>query len=83
MQITGIYVKEANAILKSKGLSKRYTLSDRLNPEKSKEIFILIQEKYNPEKDFVKACRIWNEGPYYNKKIKTTEYVKKVSKHMR
>ena len=83
LQITGICVKEANAILKSKGLSKRYTLSDRLNPEKSKEIFILIQEKYNPEKDFVKACRIWNEGPYYNKKIKTTEYVKKVSKHMR
>ena len=80
LQITRICLKEANEILKSKGSSKRFSNKDRLDPTKSKEIFVLIQNKYNPQGDIVKACRIWNEGPYYNKKIKTTSYVKKVLK---
>lgn len=82
LQITKTCVNEANNILKSKGIKKRFSLSDRWNIEKSKEIFNLIQEKYNPEKNVIKACRIWNEGPNYNKNIKTTSYVKKVLKEM-
>ena len=83
LQITKICVKEANAILKQKGIDKRFSLDDRWDAEKSKEMFILIQEKYNPEGDLVKACRVWNEGPYYNKNIKTTSYVKKVMSVMK
>lgn len=81
-QITKICVIEANEILRKRGSAKRFKLHDRLDLEKSKEIFNLIQDKYNPEKDVVKACRIWNEGPFYNKKIKTTKYVKKVLEKM-
>lgn len=83
LQITKVCVKEANAILRAKGSSKTFTLTDRWNPEKSKEIFRLIQGKYNPENDVIKACRVWNEGPFYNKKIKTTGYVKKVLNKMK
>lgn len=82
LQITKICVKEANNILKEKGYERRFSLSDRWDEEKSREIFLLIQEKYNPEHDLVKACRIWNEGPNFNKKIETTEYVNKVMKNL-
>lgn len=83
LQITQTCVKEANAILKQKGIDNRFSLDDRWDAEKSKEMFILIQEKYNLEGDLVKACRVWNEGPNYNKKIKTTSYVKKVMSVMK
>lgn len=83
LQITKICIKEANNILEEKGIKKKFTLSDRWDAKKSKEIFILIQEKYNPEKDVIKACRVWNEGPYYNRKIKTTKYVEKVLKNLK
>ena len=48
LQITPILVKDCNKILAKQKSSKRYNLSDRLNPEKSKEMFVLIQEYYNP-----------------------------------
>ncbi len=82
LQITRICVKEANNILKDAKSEIVFSLSDRWDVEKSKKIFILIQNKYNPEHDLIKACRIWNEGPYYNKQIKTTEYVKKVLQYL-
>ena len=42
MQITPILVRECNNILQSRGSDKRYTLADRYNVEKSKEMFLLI-----------------------------------------
>lgn len=81
LQITPILVKDCNNILKSKKKSKQYTLQDRLNPEKSKEMFILIQEKYNPECNIEKAIRLWNGGPNFSVK-KTQNYLNKVKHYL-
>lgn len=82
LQITPILVTECNNILKRKGSKKKYTLADRLNIKKSKEMFILIMNQYNKTKSAINACRIWNGGvnskkvrPGYWKKF--LEYYKK------
>ena len=62
LQITPILVRECNDILKRKGSKKKYTLSDRLNVKKSKEMFILIMNQYNKAGSANAACRIWNSG---------------------
>jgi hypothetical protein len=79
LQITPILVRECNDILKKKGVKKCFTLKDRLDPNKSKEMFILIQEKYNPSCNIEKAIRIWNGGPKYSVKA-TQKYFNKVKK---
>ena len=82
LQIGPILVKECNNIMKKKKSTVRYTLADRYNPLKSKEMFILIQEKYNPNNNIERAIRIWNGGPNYS--IKGTQgYLNKVRKHLR
>ena len=43
MQITPILVAECNNILKGRNSKTRYTLRDRFNLEKSKEMFLLMQ----------------------------------------
>ena len=48
MQITPILVAECNNILKGRNSKTRYTLRDRFNLEKSKEMFLLMQSKFNP-----------------------------------
>ena len=80
LQITPILVKQCNIWLKDQKSSKRYTLKDRYNVEKSKEIFIMIQEHYNPSHNVEKAIRLWNGGPNYSVK-KTNGYYKKVMKY--
>ena len=60
MQITPVAVKDCNLILQQRKSNKRYTLADRYNVEKSKEMFLLIQSRYNPTCDVEKAIRIWN-----------------------
>ena len=82
MQITPILVADCNAILKKRNDAKRYTLSDRLNVEKSKEMFLLIQSNYNPTNDVEKAIRSWNGGVNYNKQ-RTQRYYEKVMRIMR
>jgi hypothetical protein len=79
LQITPIVVKECNQILREKGLKKKYTLHDRYSVEKSKEMFILIQEKHNPHNNIEHAIRLWNGGPRYTKKG-TQHYYNKVIK---
>lgn len=81
LQITPILVKDCNEYLKMKGQEKRYTLKDRYNIEKSKEMFYLIQERYNPNHNIERAIRLWNGGPKYSK-IKTNRYYKKVMRKM-
>lgn len=82
LQITPILVTECNNILKRKGSKKKYTLADRLNIKKSKEMFILIMNQYNKTKSAMNACRIWNGG-VNSKKVrhgywkKFLEYYKK------
>jgi soluble lytic murein transglycosylase-like protein len=80
LQITPVLVRDVNHILTKQKSSKRYTLNDRLNPEKSKEMFVIIQEHYNPSHNIEKAIRLWNGGPKYS--VRGTQgYFNKVMKH--
>ena len=81
LQISPILVKECNNILKSTGSSKRYSLSDRFNATKSKEMFVIIQSFHNPLNSVEKAIRLWSGGIRYNV-AKTQTYFRKVMRHM-
>ncbi|MBO7051674.1 MAG: lytic transglycosylase domain-containing protein [Prevotella sp.] len=77
MQITPILVEDCNAILKKRGVSKRYTLNDRFSVKKSREMFVLIMSHYNPTNNIERAIRLWNGGVRYT--IKGTQnYYNKV-----
>ncbi|MCR4959464.1 MAG: lytic transglycosylase domain-containing protein [Prevotella sp.] len=82
MQITPILVRECNNILKARGSDKRYTLSDRYNVEKSKEMFLLIQSEHNKQNNVEKAIRSWNGGPRYSMRA-TNGYYQKVLRRMK
>lgn len=81
MQITPILVKECNNILKERKSKKRFTLSDRFDVKKSKEMFLLIQSYHNPKNDIEKAIRSWNGGQQYSVK-KTQRYFEKVMSYL-
>ena len=81
LQITPCLVSECNKILKEKKSTKRYTKADRYNVTKSKEMFVLMQEKYNPGHNVEKAIRCWNSGFCKDWKNRSTGYYKKVMKH--
>ena len=82
LQITPILVKECNNLLEKKKSSKRYTLRDRYNAEKSKEMFIMLNEHFNPDLNVEKVIKQWNCG-FYTKdwKSRSIGYYKKVMKH--
>lgn len=80
LQIRPVLVNDCNEYLKLKKSNKRYTLKDRLNPNKSKEMFILYQKRYNPTNNIEKAIRLWNGGCGYSK-TKTEDYYRKVMKY--
>lgn len=67
LQITPVYVRDVNRIIGE----EKYTLEDRLCPEKSREMFEIYQRNYNPERDFVKAIYYHNPraGVRYAKDI--------------
>lgn len=65
LQIHPTLVNGVNKILAARGDTLRFTLNDRLSPEKSKQMFVIIQQHYNPECDIDKAIRIWAAGPGY------------------
>ena len=81
LQISPVLVKECNNILKSTGRNKRYSLSDRFNAAKSKEMFIIIQSFHNPLNSVERAIRLWSGGIRYNV-AKTQAYLRKVMRHM-
>ncbi|WP_373726325.1 transglycosylase SLT domain-containing protein [Bacteroides heparinolyticus] len=81
MQITPILVAECNSILRGRKSKKRYKLSDRFSIQKSKEMFLLIQSKYNPLNNVEKAIRSWNGGMRYSIR-QTQRYFEKVMKAM-
>lgn len=81
LQIRPILVADCNEylqIIKSK--KKRFTLADRFSPEKSKEMFILYQKRYNPTNNVEKAIRLWNGGCGYSV-TKTEGYYQKIMKY--
>lgn len=78
LQITPIVVKDCNRILKR----TVYTLEDRFDVEKSKEMFLIIQRFYNKENDIELGIRLWNVGTSVLKNRNLgTEYYKKVMKY--
>lgn len=81
MQISPILVQDCNSILKSRNISKRYTLADRYSVQKSKEMFVLIQSRYNPSKNIEKGIRIWNGGCNY-RTASTNGYYRRVMSKM-
>lgn len=82
MQISPILVEECNNILKQRGSSKRYTLKDRFSVEKSKEMFLLIQSRFNPSNNVERAIRAWNGGNNYRVRS-TNGYYRKVLSAMK
>ena len=80
LQITPGLVKQCNDWLKAKKSKKRYTLADRYNVSKSKEMFIMYQTYLNKSNDVEKAIRIWNGGPGYSISG-TNGYLNKVMKY--
>ena len=65
LQITPIYVDEVNRILSY----NKYTLHDRRNPLKSHEMFLVVQNYHNPEKDVKKAVKLHNKGKRYFEEV--------------
>ena len=87
-QILPIMVKEVNRICKSRDIHKSFTLQDRLNPDKSEQMFWIYQNFYNPKlnwetitmSEMETLARKWNGGPNGHKKGATKHYWNKVSK---
>ena len=82
MQITPVCVKQCNIILEMKKSKKRYTLNDRFDVQKSKEMFLLVQSFYNRTNDVEHAIRSWNGGQNYSRRA-TQRYYEKVMRHMK
>lgn len=81
LQIKRCLVDEVNNILKRQGSSKRYTYADRYNGEKSKEMFVLLQEHFNKEHNIEKAIVCWNAGFYSKWRVSARGYLQKVMKY--
>ena len=82
MQITPIMVAECNNILKKRKSKKRFTLADRFNVAKSKEMFVLFQSFHNPKNNVEQAIRSWNGGMRYTVRG-TQRYFNKVMKYLK
>lgn len=81
MQITPICVRECNNMEKRKS-KKRYTMNDRFDVQKSKEMFLLIQSFFNRANDVEHAIRSWNGGQHYSRRA-TQRYYEKVMRHLK
>ena len=81
LQIRPVLVRDVNRILKLRNSTKRYTLNDRYDPQKSAEMFEIYQSFYNPTGNVEKAIRLWNGGSGYTK-AKTEKYYQKVRRAM-
>lgn len=75
LQITPIYVKEVNRILGE----EKYTHEDAFNPEKSMEMFTIMQNHHNPENDIDRAIASHNptaSSAYSVKVRKNMEFIR-------
>lgn len=82
MQITPICVRECNNILEKRKSKKRYTMNDRFDVQKSKEMFLLIQSFFNRANDVEHAIRSWNGGQHYSRRA-TQRYYERVMRHLK
>lgn len=79
LQIAEILVRECNRIAGY----KKFTYADRYDKQKSIDMFITYQERYNPEGNMEKAIRLWNSGDLkcMQRKSRTEGYYKRVMKN--
>lgn len=82
LQIRPILVRDVNRILKLRKSDKRYTLADRYDPRKSREMFEIYQSYYNPSGSVERAIRLWNGGSRYTVRG-TQNYYNKVRRAMK
>jgi hypothetical protein len=78
LQIRPIMVKEINSI----SLHTNYKHSDAWNKEKSIEMFIEFQNRFNPTWDAELAAKKWNGGREGEKNLNTEVYWQKVKQEL-
>jgi len=59
LQITPVMIREVNKICKRYSKTWKYTWADAWSPEKSIEIWYIVQTVKNPNYDLEKAVKIW------------------------
>lgn len=69
LQILEVTLKDFNRITK-----KGYVMDDRLDSLKSVEIFMTIQNHYNPTLNFKKAIHLWHWGNTHKNKTEEDSY---------
>ena len=82
MQIRPIMVREANRILKIKGINEEYKLKDRYSREKSIEIFHIWRDYHHKGHSWERIARCWNGGGKGHEMTATINYWKKVKSNI-
>lgn len=73
LQLTPIYVKEANRVG-----GTEYAHEDAYDPLKSLSMFQAVQDYHNPEHDQNRAIKLHNKAPWYAQRVKDNlEFVKR------
>lgn len=81
LQMSPCVVKAVNQILCSRGSKQRFTLRDRYNEAKSREMFVIFMSRYNPGNNIEKAIRMWKGGTGYSVRG-TQRYYRTVMKYV-
>ena len=76
LQIHPTMVDDVNRIIGD----TEYTLEDRKDVERSREMFSVYTNHYTPDLDPEKVARRWNGGPRGDRKSATAKYWRKVRK---
>lgn len=82
LQIRPIMVMEVNRILKKLNKKQRYTLEDRWDCGKSKEMFYIWKDFHHKDSNEERIARNWNGGPNGYKKTQTEKYWTKVKQQL-
>lgn len=82
VQIRPIMIEDVNRICKLKGDKRRFTLGDRWNTEKSRQMFTIYLDHYCKGMSLIDKARAWNGGPRGHKKDSTLRYAAKVQKEL-
>jgi hypothetical protein len=82
MQIRPIMVREANRILKIKGINEEYKLKDRYSRDKSIEIFHIWRDYHHKGHSWERIARCWNGGGKGHEMTATINYWKKVKSNI-
>ena len=78
LQIHPIMVRDCNRIVGE----RRWTMADRLDPDKSREMFRTYSNHYSRKKTDEVVARRWNGGPHGEELESTVPYWEKVRTEM-